>query len=151
MAMASVQRKCHFATVQSLEGQGSIIIWSMSLLAQCTESSEANRLPIPPEEILLAQKEGRFIGPVSEWMIFDAKPGSQLIKSFSMQTRHLMSEWESLTPNDVGMLHYKTAERTQLVLRAKSLTKRDGTSRDRKNTLICERQILYLACEVMNI
>lgn len=64
------------ATVQSLEGQGSIIIWSMSLLAQCPVSTEANLQPMPPEEILLAQREGRFTGPVIEWMMSDAKPES---------------------------------------------------------------------------
>lgn len=31
---------------------------------------------MPPEEILLAQREGRFTGPVIEWMMSDAKPES---------------------------------------------------------------------------
>lgn len=44
---------------------------------------------------------------------------SQQIKSFSMQTRQLMHEWENLTLHDVGILHSKTAKRTQLVLHAK--------------------------------
>ncbi|WP_161401209.1 hypothetical protein, partial [Salmonella sp. gx-f7] len=44
------------------------------------------------------------------------KPGSQQLKSFSMQTRRLLREWEKLTLDDDGILHRKTAVRTQLVL-----------------------------------
>lgn len=96
------------ATVQFVEAQESNIT--------CAATSESEHQPIPTEEIRLAQREDRCIGPVVECQ---TKPGMQQLKSLSMQTRRLLREWEKLTLDDDGIVHRKTAVRTQLVLPAK--------------------------------
>lgn len=103
------------ATVQSVEEQGTIL-WPMTLSAQCTAISNSEHQPIPPEEIRLAQRENQHIGPVVESMMPGIKPTIQQLKSFSMQSKRLMREWERMMPDGDGILRRKTAVRTQMVL-----------------------------------
>lgn len=103
------------ATVQSVEEQGTIL-WPMTLSAQCTAISNSEHQPIPPEEIRLAQRENQHIGPVVESMMPGIKPTIQQLKSFSMQSKRLMREWERMMLDGDGILRRKTAVRTQMVL-----------------------------------
>lgn len=104
------------ATVQSVEVQESNIIWSVALSVQCAVTTETEHPPIPPEEIWQAQREDWCMGPVIKCMLSGNKPGRQQMKSFSVQTKRLLREWERLTLDDDGILRRKTAVRTQLVL-----------------------------------
>ena len=91
----------------------------MALSAQCAVTTESEHQPIPPKKTCLAQREDQCIGPVIECLLSCTKPGSQQLKSFSMQSRRLLREWERLTLDDDGILCRKTAVRTQLVLHEK--------------------------------
>lgn len=88
----------------------------MALSAQCKDIKKSKHQPLLPAEICQAQKEDKNIGPVIECRQLNERPDNKQLKSFSAQSKRLISEWEKLTLDDDGILYQKTATRTQLVL-----------------------------------
>ena len=111
MSSRSVQ-----AVVQSVEDPNLNTVWSMALSAQCKDINKSDHQPLSLTEICHAQKEDKNIGPVIECRQLNKRPENKQLKSFSVQGKRLMSEWEKLTLDDDGILRRKTATRTQLVL-----------------------------------
>lgn len=107
------------AVIQSVEDPNPTPVWSMALSAQCKDIKKSEHQPLLPAEICRAQKEDKNIGPVIECRQLNKRPDLKQLKSFSAQSKRLISEWEKLTLDNDGVLRRKTATRTQLVLPAK--------------------------------
>lgn len=86
MSSRSVQ-----AVVQSVEDPNPNPVWSMALSAQCTNINKSEHQPLSPAEICRAQKEDKNIGPVIECHHLNKRPDSKQLKSFSVQSKRLMS------------------------------------------------------------
>ena len=65
---------------------------------------------------LSAQRDDQTIGPIVVCKQSKEKPTREQFKSFSVQTKCLLCDWEKLTFDGDGILQRKTATRTQLVL-----------------------------------
>lgn len=83
---------------------------------ECTETGEGASTSFSRAAICQAQKDDQNIGPVIDCKLSEKKPVGQQLKSFTAQSKCLLREWEKLSFDGDGVLHRKTATRTQLVI-----------------------------------
>ena len=109
---------CVAATAQAVKTQNSSSPWVCPVLTplQCTAVSEDMYKPHSVTEIRQAQKDDKNIGPIIQFKLKDIKPSGHELSAFSMQSKSLLREWERLNIDEDGILHRKTAIKTQLVL-----------------------------------
>lgn len=110
---------CVAATTQAVETQDSSPPWVCPVYTtsvQHTAGNEETRKPFSVAEIRQAQRDDPNIGPVLQCKLMNAKPSVHQLKAFSKQSKCLLRGWERLHLDEDGILHRKTANRTQLVL-----------------------------------
>ena len=92
------------------------------MAVECAETDEGRSTSLSRAAICQAQKDDQNIGPVIDCKQSDKRPVGQQLKSFSAQSKCLLCDWEKLSLDGDGILHRKTATRTQLVLPEKYKT-----------------------------
>lgn len=112
MSSPSVQ-----ATVQAVETKVPHTAWSV-MAVECAETDEGTSTPFSRTAIRKAQRDDQNIGPIIACKLLNEKPVGPQLKSFSAQSKCLLRDWEKLSLDGDGVLHRKTATRTQLVLPA---------------------------------
>ena len=75
--------------------------------------------PIQPSELLQAQMEDKFLGPVISYLKSNQKPPSHLIRSEHRHVKRLLYEWNKLETCDDGVLIRNNGNTKQLVLQYK--------------------------------
>lgn len=83
---------------------------------ECAEMGEDTPTPFSKTDICRAQRDDQTIGPVIACKQSKEKPTREQLKSFNVQTKCLLRDWEKLTFDGDGILQRKTATGTQLVL-----------------------------------
>lgn len=107
---------CVEATVQAIEMQDCTTSWTaMTSLKNPAESVESSER-YSTDEIRQAQREDAHIGPVLQCKLIGEKPSRHQLKTFSIQSKSLLRQWDKLTYGKNEILRRKTATRTQLVL-----------------------------------
>lgn len=110
MSSPSVQ-----TTVQAVEMNVSHTVWSI-MATGCAETDEDMTTPLSRAALCQAQKDDKDIGPIIACKQSNERPVGKQLKSFGAGSRCLLRDWEKLSFDGDGILHRKTATRTQLVL-----------------------------------
>ncbi|XP_054863940.1 uncharacterized protein LOC129348184 [Amphiprion ocellaris] len=94
------------ATVQAVEVTDSV--WSV-MAVECEVTDESSSTSLSREAISQAQKEDPNIGPVICCKQSDKRPIGAELKSFSVQSKRLLRDWDKLSLDEDGILHRKTS------------------------------------------